>query len=128
MSKKKYRDLQPWLDYFTMLKEYEDDNYLQVDTKEHECYVTQPALHAMSDGNNPEVQMRDGSIAKTARRLRTYAAWKSTEGRGYVFKQFSIHVVSDDEKHEPLYTILLTQKHRLWTWTDKFDVVVYPKK
>lgn len=125
---KKYKDLQPWLDYFEMLKAYVNDEYLQMDVERHECFVIQSAIHAMSDGDNPMIQMRDGSIEKTARRLRAFAGWKSCEGASYLHQQFAVHVVADEGKHDPLYTILLTMKHHLWKWVEKTDVVIYPQK
>lgn len=57
MVKKKHSDLQPWLDYFYMLSLYVQRGFLQIDVDKHEVYVTQPAIHAMSDGNDPATQL-----------------------------------------------------------------------
>ena len=83
-GKKKRSDLQSFLDYFSMLSEYLDKGYLQIDVAKHEVYVTQPAIHALSPGNDPAEQLRNGAIARTALRLRAWAAWMSGEGNDYM--------------------------------------------
>lgn len=122
------QDLQPWLDYFDMLREYVNDGFLQVAVEQHECFVTQSALHAMSDGSNPLLHIRNGTIEKTAQRLRTYAAWLSAEGEGYMREPFAVNVVRHDEPHDPVYTILLTQKRRMVKWNEKIEIIIYTKK
>ena len=59
---KKHKDLQPWLEYFEMLRRYKEKGLLHMQPDKHEAYVTEPALHAMSPGNDPQKQMTDGSI------------------------------------------------------------------
>lgn len=134
-------DLQPWLDYFEMLHSYERQGFLEVKSDKHEIYVTQPALHAMSEGDDPRKQFMDGVIEKTLSRLRIYAAWQyahnqslSTSGpeiyegpdepmplpipakmlQAYLKQNFAIHVVKDSEPYDLLYTFLLSRKRKWW--------------
>ena len=44
MSKSKHQDLQPWLDYFKMLQQYEAKGFLEIKPQEHEAYITRAAL------------------------------------------------------------------------------------
>lgn len=128
MGKAKHKDLQPYLDYFAILRRLIKDGYLQMEVQNHEAFVTQPTLHAMSEGDNPVVQMRDGSLVKTARRLRVYAAWLSQEGESYLHKNFAVNVVAHDEPHDMIFTILFSPKRRLWCWRESVKVINYPKR
>lgn len=110
---KKYKDLQPWLDYFDMLAKHVSAGLLEVNPTRHEAYITQPALHALTPGDNPSMQLASGSIATTARHLRTYAAWLSQEGKQYEHQPFAVIVVQHDKPNDLLYIICLTQK-RNW--------------
>ncbi|MFW5563460.1 MAG: hypothetical protein ACOCNX_01035 [Prevotella sp.] len=125
--RKRNKNLQPWLDYFGMLYNYVVNGFLQMEVASHEAYVTLPAIYAMTPGSNV-AQILYGSIARTAQRLRTYAAWLSAEGDKYLNKQFAIHVVKDNYEHDLIYTMLLTRKRRLFKTYDKFEVINYPKK
>lgn len=126
--RKKHKNLQPWLSYFDLLAECVESGYLQLDVMKHECYITQPAIHAISKGDDPMVQIYDGSIGVTANRLRTYAGWLSCEGKDYVRKPFAVHIVEPDGKNEPICTILLSWSHGLFGRRNKTKVVVYPRK
>lgn len=127
-QRKRNKNLQPWLDYFDMLYNYVVNGFLQMEVASHEAYVTLPAIYAMSPGNDPQEQIRDGSIVRTAQRLRTYAAWLSAEGDQYLDRNFAIHVVNDNDRHDLMYTILLSRKRRLFKVRDRIDVITYPKK
>ena len=127
-GKKKRSDLHPFLDYFSMLSEYVEKGYMQLDVKEHAVYITQPAIHAMSPGNDPAVQLRDGSIENTAFRIRAYAAWLSGEGNDYLDRNFAVHVVKDEEPYDLMYTILLSKSSRLFGAKTKVQLITYPKK
>lgn len=128
---KNHKDLQPWLDYFDMFRRYEQVGYLELYTERHEAYVTQPALHAMTPGNDPQQQLRDGSITETVRRLQCYAAFRSTEGNGYLKQPFALNVVQQEPPHDLLYTLLIT-RHKswrtLWRWRDDIEVIDYTGK
>ena len=128
---KKHKDLQPWLEYFEMLRRYKEKGLLHMQPDKHEAYVTEPALHAMSPGNDPQKQMTDGSIFRTVRRLRTYAAWLLTEEKSYFNQPFAVNVVKDEPPHDPLYTIVMERRRkwwRLWMLTDCIEVIDYGMK
>ena len=127
-EKKKHKDLQPWLDYFDMLRANVESGFLQMSVAKHEAFVTQPAIHAMSEGDDPEKQIEDGSVLQTAHRIFTYAAWLSGEGDGYRHKPFAVHVVKPDEPHDMIYTILFTRVLRFMRWKEKVEVINYPSK
>lgn len=125
---KKRKDLQPWVDYFEMLRVNVESGFLQMSVAKHEAFVTQPGIHAMSKGDDPAKQIEDGSIINTAHRIFIYAAWLSGEGNGYRNKPFAIHVVKDSEPHDMIYTILFTRVLRFLRWEEKVEVINYPSK
>ena len=141
MSKNKHQDLQPWLDYFKMLQQYEAKGFLQMNPKEHEAYITRAALLTL----NPTPALPEGegdsangkALHDTVTRLRAYAAyrWAPTVGQqhpvdindpdaeipvipieeltAYFSQPFAIHIVKEDYPHDLLLTLLLQQK-RSW--------------
>ena len=127
-EKKKHKDLQPWLDYFGMLRVNVVSGFLQMSVVKHEAFVTQPGIHAMSEGDDSAKQIEDGSIINTAHRIFTYASWLSGEGNGYRHKPFAVHVVKPDEPHDMMYTILFTRVFRFWKWKEKVEIINYPSK
>lgn len=123
-------DLQPWMDFFGMLRTYEEKGFLEVSPEKCEAYCTLPAVHALSEGDDPVRQIADGALLDTVRNIRMYAAWKSQEGEGFLSRPFALHVVGEDLPHDLLYTVLLT-RHRPW-WglfgeKDKVHVFDYKK-
>ena len=127
-EKKKHKDLQPWLDYFDMLRANVEPGLLQMSVVKHEAFVAQPGIHAMSEGDDPAKQIENGSLLQTAHRIFTYAAWLSGEGNGYRHKPFAVHVVKDTEPHDMIYTILFTSVFRFCRWKEKVEVINYPSK
>lgn len=127
-EKKKHKDLQPWLDYFDMLRANVEPGFLQMSVVKHEAFVAQPGIHAMSEGDDPAKQIENGSLLQTAHRIFTYAAWLSGEGNGYRHKPFAVHVVKDTEPHDMIYTILFTSVFRFCRWKEKVKVINYPSK
>ncbi len=127
-EKKKRKDLQPWLDYFEMLRVNVESGFLQMNVAKHEAFVTQPGIHAMSKGDDPAKQIEDGSIINTAHRIFVYAAWLSGEGNGYRNKPFAVHVVKDSEPHDMIYTILFTRVLKFMRWKEQVEVINYPSK
>ena len=126
----KTTDLQPWLDYFDLLGTYERKGFLEVMPNKHEAYITQPARHALSEGDDPQEQISK-AIPETVLRIRAYAAWKSQEGQPYLKQNFALHVVEPEHPHDLLYTLLLTQTRRwirLWRKTDSIEVITYQTK
>ena len=151
---KKNNNLQPLLDYFDMLKAYEQKGYLQLEIDKHEAYVTQTALHAMTPGDDPQQQLQDGSITDTVRYIRTLAAYRAAAAKGlsmydpktvldpdtplptiptvelmaYFDQPFAIHVVRDEPPHDPIYTLVITHRkswRTLWQWRDNIEVIDY---
>jgi hypothetical protein len=123
----KRNNLQPWLEYFDMLYAYEDKGLLDVFPEKHEAYITQAAVHAVSDGDDPVRQLAK-AVPDTLKRIRAYAGWRSREGAGYLSRVFALHVVKDDAPHDLLYTLLLVRRRvwwRLWRLTDTVDAVTY---
>ena len=125
---KNHKDLQPLLDYFDLLQTYERKGYLELLLNKHEAYVTQPALHAMSEGDDSQEQLRDGSIIETVRRIQGYAAFRSTEGKDYLKQPFAINVVQTEPPYDLLYTMLITHHkswRTLWRWRESIETITY---
>ena len=125
---KKNKDLQVWIDFFDMLQTYEHKGYLDIQLDKHEAYVTQPALHAMSKGDDPQEQLRDGSIKETVRRIQGCAAFRSTKGAAYMGSPFAVHVVNPEPPFNLLYTLLITHHkswRTFWQWKDKIETINY---
>lgn len=141
MTKKK-TNLQPWLDYFKMLQQYEQKGFLQMNPKEHEAYVTRAALLTlagidMEDVQSAAISSQPEALADTLSRLRAYAAYRSAPAVGqqhpadmndltaplpaipeaeltaYLSQPFALHIVKEDYPHDLLLTLLLQQK-RTW--------------
>ena len=126
----KHKNLQPWIDYFKVLQTYEQKGFLKVMPDKREAYITQPALHALSDGDDLQEQIKE-TIPETVLRIRGYAGWRSQEGEPYLKKNFALHVVEPEHPHDLIYTLLLTQSRRwlkLWRKTDSIEVISYQKK
>jgi len=142
MSKNKHQDLQPWLDYFKMLQQYEAKGFLQMNPKEHEAYITRAALLTLAgidaeDVQSAAVSPQPEALADTVSRLRAYAAYRWAPAVGqqhpvdindpdaeipdipieeltaYFSQPFAIHIVKEDYPHDLLLTLLLQQK-RSW--------------
>lgn len=133
MFRKKHKDLQPWIDYFEMLQKYEKDGFLEMKPEAHEAYITAPAVYTIvgcdfnADEPNRDVRMAR-SVCHTARRIRTYAGWRSMHGGDYLARPFALHVVKADEPHDLLYTMVITSRRRwwkLWMWHDSVEVITY---
>ena len=114
-------NVQPLLDYFEMLYRYKTSGLLEVYPEKHEAYVTQPALHAVTPGDDPREQI-PRALQRTVMNIRAYAAWLSQHGGDYVSHPFAMHVVKEDERHDLLYTLYVS-RHRVWwkLWLGKSD-------
>ena len=135
--KKKWKNLQPWIDYFQMLQEYEKKGFLEMKPEKGEAYVTRAALltltGAWSDtGGFPGQRKAETLLLRklpvVIRRVRAYAAWKSRSGEKFLGRPFALNIVKEDEPHDLLHTVVLTRERRwwkLWMKTDVFDVVTY---
>jgi hypothetical protein len=142
MSKSKYQDLTPWLDYLDMLQWYEQEGFLQMNPKEHEAYITRAALLTLAgidaeDVQSAAISSQPEALADTLSRLRAYAAYRwapavgqqhatdmndpaaplpaipEAELTAYLSQPFAIHIVKEDYPHDLLLTLLLQQK-RSW--------------
>lgn len=114
----KHKDLQPWLEYYSMLIQYERSGYLEMRDDRHEAYITRAALLTLSGYDTPEALRSPGAddaqrLADTVRHLRTYAAFRAQKGADYERKSFALHVVAEDAPHDLLFTVLIRQR-RLW--------------
>lgn len=141
MSKSKYQDLTPWLDYFKMLQQYEAKGFLEIKPQEHEAYITRAALLTLSPA--PVLPEGEGDAANgkalhdAVTRIRAYAAYRwapavgqqhpadmndpatplptipEAELTAYFSQPFAVHIVKEDYPHDLLLTLLLQQK-RSW--------------
>jgi len=121
-------NLQPWLDYFALLRTYEENGYLEIYPEKHEAFITQPAIHALTPGDDPQQQLLSGAIPETVFGIRTYAAWRSQQGSDYLDRPFALNVVKDEKPHDRLYTIVLDRCRPLlrpWRKADTIEVIDY---
>lgn len=136
MKRKRHKDLQPWLDYFAMLKVYQDKGFLDVTVKGEdgtvrEAYVTRAALMTMAGvsfsarelGHGMDMPYVAERVAAEARRIRAYAGFRSQEGEAFLARPFALHVVKEEEPHDLLFTLLLERRRRWWKLWRKADVV-----
>jgi len=127
MSKRK--SLQPWLEYFDMLHTYEQKGYLEVKPEKHEAYITRAALCTLSptpDLPEGEGGAADTRVLDTARRLCTYAAYRSASDADYDKYAFALHVVKEEPPHDVLCTLLLTRKRNwLGIRLERVEVINY---
>jgi hypothetical protein len=126
----KKNDLQPWLDYFKLLQRYESEGYLEVYPEKHEAYVTQPAIFALTPGDDPNQQLLSGAIPETVSGIRTYAAWRSQQGMEYLDRPFALNIVKDTPPHAILCIIVLDRRRswrHLWRKADGIEVIDYSR-
>ena len=127
----KHTDLQPWLDYFEMLRTYIDKGFLEVMPDKHEAYITLPAILTLAGTDVQEHLQTAKALSEVTLNIRAYAAFRSQEGIAYLKKDFAIHVVESEQPHDLIYTLLLTQSRRwikLCRKTDSIEVISYMKK
>lgn len=130
-----YKDLTPWLEYFGMLREYEDSGQIWTVAEKHEAYIAQPALLTLAAGGS-EVDTSPGNEQHTKRllalgtldvvcRLRAYAGWKAQQGPRYLKENFAVHVVGDTEPHDPICTLLLSRRRWPFFKKDHVTTITY---
>ena len=142
MSKNKHQDLQPWIDYFKMLQQYETKGFLEMKPQEHEAYITRAALLTLANIDAVAIQpvtssLSDEKLIDLISILRAYAAYRwapavgqqhpadmndpaaplpvipEAELTAYLSQPFATHIVKEDYPHDLLLTLLLQQK-RSW--------------
>lgn len=151
MTKKK-TNLQPWLDYFKMLQQYEQKGFLQMNPKKHEAYITRAAQLTLANIDAVDIQpvtssLSDEKLIDPISFLRAYAAYRSATAVGqqhpaaplpaipeaeltaYLSQPFAVHIVKEDYPHDLLLTLLLQQK-RTWYGRRKetIEVIDYTQK
>ena len=126
--KKKHQDLQPWLDYFAMLRTYELNGYLEMMPDKHDAFISQAALFTLTPGGDNPAALPPEAIPDTVRRIRAYAAFCARQGDSYLSEPFALHIVQDEPPHDPLHTVLLTQEsswRTAWRTREKVNVINY---
>ena len=124
----KHQNLQPWLDYFQMLRTYQEKGYLEVKPKEHEAYITRAALYTLAGGDVNDNMKLLQDVAKVVRHIRTYCGWRQQDGYEYLLKPFALHVVKEEYPHDLVYTLHLSRRRvwwKLWMKTDRIEVIDY---
>lgn len=141
MSKHR-KDLQPWLDYFQMLRRYEENGYLELHPDKREAYITRVALLTLSQLANAQTvtqalfrylmqrcahaegleyyddAMRvnpDGPASdKPAWTTEELSAHARAVTRELADGTFALHIVKEDAPHDLLFTIVLSHPARVW--------------
>lgn len=124
---KKKKNLQPWIDAFLVLRQLKNQGWLDLHEKNHEAFITLPALHAITKGDLPQ-QQKPEHIRTTMKLILAYAASLSAIGQEYITRPFAIHVVRDEGKNEPIYTALLSYKRKWWwpfTKSEHIEIITY---
>lgn len=123
----KHRDLQPWIEYFGMLRSYEEKGFLEVIPEKHEAYITRAALCTLVS-NSVSLDSLATQTPHVVKRIYAYAGWKCQQGGDYLSRPFALHVVKEEQPHDLLYTILLATKRRWyspWHKSDRIEVITY---
>lgn len=132
--KEKHQNIQPWLDYFQLLKTYESRGLLEIHPDMYEAFTTAPAVCSLAE-NGREPKDHDAAmrlflsrIPAIAHRIQAYAAFKMQGGYDYMQSDFALHVVKDEPPHDALYTVILTHRRRWWwPWrkTEHVETIIY---
>jgi hypothetical protein len=124
-------NLQPWLNYFELLKTFEKGAYLEMQEGKHEAYITLPAACLLAlDRKITNVQIGDILVGmpRVLRHIRAYAAWLSRRGKDYMAVPFALHIVEEKEPHDLLHTLVISSERkwwRLWMPHDSINVISY---
>ena len=127
----RHKDPHPWLDWFDVLERYKRNGFLELQPGKNEAYITLPALHALTPGDDPASQLESGAVLDTMRRIRAYVIWTLQRGPSILAKPFALHVVKDGPTNDLIYTILVTKRRRWWipwTRTERIEIIDYMKK
>lgn len=136
MGKNKTQNLQPWLDWFDVLRVYCEKGFLEVLPEKGEAYVTEPAFYTLADIRTPDdLKAEPGDMAKASdnlleavRRVKVYCDYLATATQRGVGSTFALHVVEADAPHDLRYTVVM-EKRRRWWWPwrkmEEFSFVYY---
>lgn len=120
-------DLQPWLEYFDMLKRYEEKGFLEMPEEKDEAFITRAALCTIANidkyGDRSAEGVVTDAIAEVARNIHVYAGWRKRKGKNYLHQNFAVHVVKEDAPHDLLYTLLLTRHRKWWKLWQRVDCI-----
>lgn len=148
----KHKNLQPWLDYFQMLRRYEEKGFLELHPDKREAYITRAALLTLAQPSTPKlatqglfqylmyrcahiegVKYYDAAmLAAPEGPASDKPSWQTEKLMAHasaVVKEleagtFALHVVKEDPPHDLLSTIVLTPKKHWWQ-RDKIEVIDY---
>lgn len=82
MTKKK--NLQPWLEYFNVLRAYVQCGYLEVMPAQGEAYITEPALYALACADDTDsICERASRIFSVVEKLKVYSCYLNASTEGY---------------------------------------------
>ena len=126
----KHRDLQPWIEYFGLLRSYEENGFLEVIPEKHEAYITRAALCTLAIGKSLSLDSLAPQTLRIVKCIYAYAGWKCQRG-DYQSQPFALHVVKEEQPHDLLYTILLATKRRWyspWHKSDSIEVITYEEE
>lgn len=129
--RKKKDNLEPWLDYFRMLRVYEREGFLNVLPEKHEAYITRAALCTLACCDPEETLRLAKGVRRTLAGIRAYAGWMSRDGGDYLRYGFALHVVHEEAPHDPLCTVFSSRRRawwKLWRMADRVEVIGYSEK
>ena len=121
MGKTNMKNLQPWLDWFGLLRVYSDKGYLSVQPDKGEAYITEPAFYTLANIDLPTVStLEPVALAKanddlltTVGRIKAYADYLAAFNQMEPPGVFALHVVKPEPPHDPRYTIV-AERRKLW--------------
>lgn len=124
----KEKDLQPWYDFFDLLRNYVKKGLMEIKDDCQEAYITEAALYALSPENAQDESSMAKAALQTAWYISIYAGWLSMEGRSRAGKTFALHVVGNEAPHDIVCSILVTERRRWWNlWQRKqeYEIITY---
>jgi hypothetical protein len=139
---KKHKNLQPWLDYFAMLRQYEEKGFLEVRPEHREAYITRAALLTLTEPGDPKMVilalvryvMARAAVTEGLkdREATMLLAPEESESKADVWQtdamqqraeaivekllagSYAIHVVMEDMPHDLLITVVVTHPSVWW--------------
>lgn len=127
----KYKNTQALLEYFSMLRSYEENGYLEIQGDKYEAFITRAALYSLV----PESTREDVDVMTVARSAaavtRYIAAYRCYRRREVLSREpFALHVVDDDAPHELSFTVVQSRRcvwWKLWLGEDECNDFIFYK-